>query len=102
MFQIFRDFSRILKIFAEGNFARGPCPVRSCPGNLPPTNGPSGPQLIPKNKGELKPTVMQASCNANSGFTNTSFSYRQLDFLSEPVVANEILENEPKSCLIVA
>ena len=28
--------------------------------------------------------------------------YRQLDFSSEPEVANEILENEPKSCLIVA
>ena len=28
--------------------------------------------------------------------------YRQLDFWSEPGVANEILEDEPKSCLIVA
>ena len=28
--------------------------------------------------------------------------YRQLDFSSEPGVANEILENEPKSCLMVA
>ena len=28
--------------------------------------------------------------------------YRQLDFPSEPGVANEILENEPKSCLTVA
>ena len=28
--------------------------------------------------------------------------YRQLNFLSEPGVANEILENEPKSCLLVA
>ena len=28
--------------------------------------------------------------------------YRQLDFQSEPGVANEILENEPKSCLAVA
>ena len=28
--------------------------------------------------------------------------YRQLDFPSEPGVANEILENEPKSCLAVA
>ena len=25
----------------------------------------------------------------------------QLDFLSEPGVANEIMENEPKSCLTV-
>ena len=30
------------------------------------------------------------------------FLYRQLDFSSEPGVANEILENEPKSCLSVA
>ena len=30
------------------------------------------------------------------------FLYRQLDFSSEPGVANEILENEPKSCLTVA
>ena len=27
--------------------------------------------------------------------------YRQLDFLSEPGVANEILENEPKSYLTI-
>ena len=32
----------------------------------------------------------------------THFIYRQLDFSSEPGVANEILENEPKSCLKVA
>ena len=30
------------------------------------------------------------------------FFYRQLDFPSEPGVANEILENEPKNCLTVA
>ena len=30
------------------------------------------------------------------------YFYRQLDFPSEPGVANEILENEPKSCLTVA
>ena len=30
------------------------------------------------------------------------FFYRQLDFPFEPGVANEILENEPKSCLSVA
>ena len=30
------------------------------------------------------------------------FFYRQLDFSSQPGVANEILENEPKSCLTVA
>ena len=29
----------------------------------------------------------------------TFFFYRQLDFSSEPGVANEILENEAKSCL---
>ena len=29
-------------------------------------------------------------------------SYRQLDFPSGPGVANEILENDPKSCLTVA
>ena len=28
--------------------------------------------------------------------------YRQLDFLAEPGVANEILEDEAKSCLAVA
>ena len=28
--------------------------------------------------------------------------YRQLDFPSEPGVANEIMENEAKSCLAVA
>ena len=32
----------------------------------------------------------------------TLFFYRQLDFPSEPEVANEILENEAKSCLAVA
>ena len=31
-----------------------------------------------------------------------TFIYRQLDFSSEPGVANGILENEPKSCLTVA
>ena len=31
-----------------------------------------------------------------------TFFYRQIDFSSEPGVANEILENEPKSCLTVA
>ena len=31
-----------------------------------------------------------------------TFFYRQLDFSSEPGVANEILENEPKSYLTVA
>ena len=30
------------------------------------------------------------------------FLHRQLDFPSEPGVSNEILENEPKSCLAVA
>ena len=30
------------------------------------------------------------------------FFYRQLDFSSEPEVANKILENEPKICLTVA
>ena len=34
----------------------------------------------------------------HKGYT---FFYRQLDFSSEPGVANEILENEPKSCLTV-
>ena len=29
------------------------------------------------------------------------FLDRQLDFSSEPGVANEILENEPKSCLVL-
>ena len=33
---------------------------------------------------------------------NYTFFYRQLDFPSEPRFANEILENEPKSCLAVA
>ena len=33
---------------------------------------------------------------------STHFFYRQLDFSSEPGVANEILENEAKSCLTVA
>ena len=32
----------------------------------------------------------------------TRFFKRQLDFPSEPGVANEILENEPTSCLTVA
>ena len=31
-----------------------------------------------------------------------TFFYRQLDFPSETGVANEILENEAKSCLAVA
>ena len=29
------------------------------------------------------------------------FFYRQLNFSSEPGVANEILENEPKRCLVL-
>ena len=32
----------------------------------------------------------------------THFFYKQLNFPSEPGVANEILENEAKSCLAVA
>ena len=32
----------------------------------------------------------------------THFFYRQLDFPSEPGVANEILENESENCLAVA
>ena len=35
-------------------------------------------------------------------FASWHFFYRQLDFKSEPGVANEMLENEPKSCLTVA
>ena len=34
--------------------------------------------------------------------TCKQFFSRQLDFLSEPGVANETFENEPKSCLTVA
>ena len=34
--------------------------------------------------------------------TYAHFFNRQLDFSSEPGVANEILENEVKSCLAVA
>ena len=30
-----------------------------------------------------------------------TYFYRQLDFPSEPGVASEILENEPKSCLVL-
>ena len=46
--------------------------------------------------GEL--SIFRNSCN----FRYYIFFYRQLDFSSEPGVANEILENEPKSCLKVA
>ena len=35
-------------------------------------------------------------------FDKITLFYRQLDFPSEPGVANEILENEPKSYLTVA
>ena len=35
-------------------------------------------------------------------FTTIHIFYRQLNFPSEPGVANEILENEAKSCLAVA
>ena len=35
-------------------------------------------------------------------FFDYTFFYKQLDFPSEPGVANEILENEAKSCLAVA
>ena len=31
-------------------------------------------------------------------YINYTFFYRQLDFSSEPGVANQISENEPKSC----
>ena len=33
-------------------------------------------------------------------FQHEHIFYRQLDFLSEPGVANEILENEPKNRLV--
>ena len=35
----------------------------------------------------------------NENAVRIPFFYRQLDFSSEPGVANEILENEHKSCL---
>ena len=35
-------------------------------------------------------------------FGATHFFYRQLDFSSQPGVANEVLENEAESCLTVA
>ena len=38
-------------------------------------------------------------CAGNAAYEGYTFFYRQLDFPSEPGVANEILENEPKSCL---
>ena len=40
-------------------------------------------------------------CDLKSGLV-THFFYRQLDFSSEPGVANKILGNEPESCLAVA
>ena len=40
--------------------------------------------------------------NLRSLKMSTHFFYRQLDFSSEPGIVNEILENEPKSCLTVA
>ena len=45
---------------------------------------------------------LRAPCNLTSIYSGTHFFYRQLDFSSEPGVANENLENEPKSCLTVA
>ena len=38
---------------------------------------------------------------AFSYFFIAHFFYRQIDFSSEPGVANEILENEPKNCFIM-
>ena len=35
-----------------------------------------------------------------SGYEVHVFFYRQLDFQSEPAVANEILENEPQSFIV--
>ena len=34
-------------------------------------------------------------------YNNECTNFRQLDFSSQPGFANEILENEPKSCLTV-
>ena len=42
-----------------------------------------------------------STCCVGFGW-NKQFFYRQLDFPSKPEFANEILENEAKSCLAVA
>ena len=46
--------------------------------------------------------TMQSGFGLVEAGMNYTFFYRQLYFSSEPEVANEILENEPKSCLTVA
>ena len=45
------------------------------------------------------PATNAQNCTKEMEYT---FFYRQLDFSSQPRVANEILENELKSCLTVA
>ena len=61
--------------------------------------------ICKKKRGILKffsQIILKNCANFRMNEGHTHFFYRQLDFSSEPGVANEILENEPKSCLTVA
>ena len=52
---------------------------------------------------EVQCPVRQKVPQSNRGLLSQLHNfYRQLDFSSQPGVANEFLENEPKSCLTVA
>ena len=44
---------------------------------------------------------LNPSCSISKPKPGTHFFYRQIDFSSEPGAANEILENEAKSCLVL-
>ena len=52
-------------------------------------------QVVPDNK---YIHILIAHAVEESDTSGTHFLYRQLNFPSEPGVANEILENEAKSC----
>ena len=52
-----------------------------------------------REKGELEVKVCCIMRKTNG--VNYTLFYRQLDFSSEPGIAKEILENEPKSCLVL-
>ena len=63
----------------------------------------AGEALLPAGRVQSLLYMQQGACESKGTlvFSGVNFFYRHLDFSSEPGVANEILENEPKSCLIV-
>ena len=60
------------------------------------------PKIATKPKNAENVRYYTENCPPPRYFSEYTFFYRQLDFQSEPGVANKISENEPKSCLAVA